>query len=98
MSLIHPRPPISAKTAYEHSAGHKKLAIRRFKARLRLVRWLTVPNESFRALPEYGLALFPRSPHVRWTWDVGGGQVFLSKPLIFFGFWRDTYPTPQAIL
>ena len=98
MTIRNPRAPLSMITAFEQSAAQRALSIRAFKARLKLVAWITVPYESIKAVPEYGLALFPVHPHARWTWQCGNGQVYLSKALIWFGFWRDTYPEAALIL
>ena len=66
--------------------------IRRFGARLKMVGWLTMPVNVFPPIPDLGIGLFPLSPQPVWTWRLSHGEVFISQPLVYLGFYQGAFP------
>jgi hypothetical protein len=87
MSVRHVPVPYKVPSALQLTPETRKAAIRKVGARLKLMRWLTIPINALPVVPEWGMALLPTRPNAVWKWRLQGGDIYCSNPLGWIGFW-----------
>jgi len=87
MTVPHVPVPLIVPVPLQLTASDRKDRIGRAAARLKLIRWLTMPCNVFPDVPAWGLALSPANPNVHWRWRLSDGSEFTSFPLVWIGFW-----------